>query len=301
MKVGYKSALTGHASAVYCLIKGTDSGHIYSGSSDGIVAMWDSIAGEPLPFSIKVGRPVFSLELWPEKSLLFIGQSEGGIHVIDLDARKELRNLQYSRKGIFKIRLLERLNIIIALGGEGNLAVIDAEDLSLKIDIPLSANKLRCVAVSSDEAHLFVGGSDGYIRVLDTAYFNDCGAISAHEGGVYALAWLGDSILVSGGRDGHLRFWKVNGFELIQENAIPAHNYAIYDVAVASDRRYFATASRDKTVKIWNVEDLKSPIRLSRIEQNGHTHSVNSVLWMSDLNEVLSAGDDKQIIAWQIS
>ena len=35
---------------------------------------------------------------------------------------------------------------------------------------------------------------------------------------------------------------------------IAAHNYAIYDIAFSPDLRFCATASRDKTIKIWNLK-----------------------------------------------
>jgi WD40 repeat protein len=301
MKVSFLAKFTGHTGAVYCLKESMNPGHVYSGSADGMIALWDVKLGIAMPFSIKVGNPVFAIELHSKKQLLFVGQAEGSIHIVDLGNRKEIRNLKYSNKGIFKIRFLERLNMLLALGGEGNLAVIDGDDFGLKLDLKLSDDKLRCLEISESETHLFIGSSDGYIRVLDTSYFNEWTKVPAHEGGIYTMAWLSDTLMITGGRDGHLRLWNVNGIQLNQIESIPAHNYAIYDVVVSPDRSYFATASRDKMVKVWNISDLKNPIRLSRTGLNGHSHSVNSLLWIESLNQIISAGDDRQIISWQIS
>jgi WD40 repeat protein len=122
----------------------------------------------------------------------------------------------------------------------------------------------------------------------------------AHEGGVYAMAWVDRETLVTGGRDGHLRFWKFADGKLTQESAIPAHNFAIYDIAMHPGGKYFATASRDKTIKIWPVEDLKHPLRIAREGKVGHTHSVNRVVWIGDGGMLASAGDDKKIRVWEV-
>jgi WD40 repeat protein len=59
----------------------------------------------------------------------------------------------------------------------------------------------------------------------------------------------------------------------------------------------FATASRDKTLKIWDVATQEI---IQRIEQTneGHLNSVNTLLWMDD-NTLVSAGDDRSINIWR--
>ncbi len=301
MHAYFKYSLTGHSSGVYCLHEAQETGKFFSGSADGVVALWDPVSKVSAPFSIKVGHPVLAIESDFERGLLLLGQSEGHIHVIELEKRKELRNLHYCTKGIFKIKLLRKQGLILALGGDGNLAVIGADDFSLKLLCPLSANKLRCLLLSHDDQILFIGGSDGYIRVLDTSYFNEWEKVDAHEGGVYCLGWISDSLMVSGGRDGHLRFWEVKDRNMQLQESIPAHNYAIYDLAIAKEGRFFASGSRDKSLKIWDLENLRTPQKLLRKGLQGHSHSVNCLLLKNDESILLSGGDDKQIIAWELN
>ena len=59
------------------------------------------------------------------------------------------------------------------------------------------------------------------------------------------------------------------------------------------------TASRDKTIKIW---DAFSADVLKRIERKdgGHSHAVND-LWKKDEMNFVSTGDDKRIIWWEMN
>lgn len=289
--------LTGHTSAVYSLIHAAEAGKFYAGASDGLVSLWDAEAGESLPFLVKVGKPVFSLCL--NEAHLLIGQNEGGMHVIDLGSRKELRLLKYHERGIFAMERIGTEKLLLSAGGDGRLCVMDMDDYRLVHTIQLSAMKLRCIAVSRDESYTLVGSSDGSLTLLDSRYFNELQRIKGHEGGVYCIKQLNDDTWISGGRDAHLRIWRKQGDSLLQSEAIPAHNFAIYSLALSQHGGRIATASRDKSVKVWDTADLNSPQRLSLKQGAGHSHSVNAVLISPTGDRVISAGDDRKIMVWE--
>lgn len=289
--------MKGHAGPIYVLTGKAGDGSVYSGSSDGIVAKWDVVKGTPEAFSVRAGRPVFSLLF--HNDLLLIGQDEGGIHVVDFNARKEVRHLKFHRLGVFALAFVESENIFLSAGGDGRLCIYDSNDFRLLRSIDVSAMKLRCMSLTTDEKHVIVGGSDGFLRIFDTAYFNELRSFKAHEGGVYSARIISDGTLVTGGRDAHLRFWNTSGNQLEETAAIPAHNFAVYDIAWHPDTKLLATASRDKTAKIWNHNDLKHPIRLSGSVGDRHTHSVNAVKFSEDGNLVVTAGDDRTLMVWE--
>ena len=104
--------------------------------------------------------------------------------------------------------------------------------------------------------------------------------------------------MVTGGKDAFLRVWNGNeGFSLIKE--IPAHNYAIYDIIVNSSSQWIATASRDKTIKIWDLEFNEKPLRLDRAKKGGHLNSVNGLMMLDD-NRFASCSDDRSVVIWQV-
>jgi WD40 repeat protein len=104
--------------------------------------------------------------------------------------------------------------------------------------------------------------------------------------------------LLSGGRDAHLNIWDTKNYS--QVKSIPAHNYAIYDIAFSPDAKLFATASRDKTIKIWDADMFEILARISKENYEGHVNSVNKLFWSDYNNYLVSSGDDRAVMVWEI-
>ncbi|NEN23789.1 hypothetical protein G3O08_09775 [Cryomorpha ignava] len=288
-----KATLKGHISGIYKLLVEDDL--LFSASGDGMLAAWDLKTFESAPFSVKVGLPIYAAAIQNDKML--IGQGHGGIHVIDRESKKEIRHLKFHEKGVFDICYNPVQNHFYSTGGGGSLAVFDGDDFTLQIQIPLSDGKLRRLLLTEDNKHLIVTASDGNVHVLDTAYFNQLQTVHAHDGGTYSLAWMeGGKQLVTGGRDAHLRFWNFENNELKQTSNIPAHNYAIYDILPLA-QGLFASASRDRNVKIWDMNDLENPERLKSDRTTTHGNSVNALCKTDDF--LITAGDDRLIRIWK--
>ena len=60
-----------------------------------------------------------------------------------------------------------------------------------------------------------------------------------------------------------------------------------------------ATASRDRTVKIWDAASLELFKVIDTLRFGGHLRSVNRLRWVSDL-ELVSVSDDRTAAVWKI-
>lgn len=77
-----------------------------------------------------------------------------------------------------------------------------------------------------------------------------------------------------------------------------AHMFTINHLAFSPDGSLFATASRDKTIKIWDTYSLKLLKVLDTIRHGGHINSVNRLLWLPEM--LVSASDDQRAIIWEV-
>jgi WD40 repeat protein len=290
----------GHAGPVYALCKGRSENTVLTASGDRFIAEWDVQSWTASPFSIKLEAAAFSMCLLKEINQLAVGQSEGGIHVINLVNKVEWKHLVLHEKGVFCFHHLKESSMVLTGGGDGTLAMWSLPDWKLLRSFQLADGKIRHITKIAED-RIAVSSSDGTITILDLPLLNTLHRFDAHQGGTNCSMMLAHKpVLVSGGKDGHIRLWKVDE-QFKPLLAIPAHNYGIYSLAMNQDGTCLASASRDSTIKLWDTSDFGKPLRVNRPAYDTHTHSVNALWWDHESGILCSTGDDRKIIGWRVS
>jgi WD40 repeat protein len=171
-------------------------------------------------------------------------------------------------------------------------------------------------------------------RFVPTAY--DLQKFQGHKAEITSVEVMsGNTILISGSRDGTVRFWSVeegretasitvgspiNSLALspdetqvlvaTQENflrvydakshqethQLPGHAVQLLDVCWSPDGSHFVTASGDRTIRVWNRETMETTAVLT-----GHSDRVNSVAASQSGQYVVSGSDDGTVRLWDVS
>lgn len=296
IQVEKRATLTGHRDSIFMLEKADDT-CFFSSGSDGMLVMWDIQKPDTGKLVAKVSNSVYAGLYIPEEHKLFIGENFQGIHLIDLNTRKEIASISLGKAPVFDLKGYK--DIILCASGDGALMVLNENDLRLKETYCLSKASARKIAVNKASMEIAVGYSDHFIRIFDLNNFILKQTLKAHSNSVFALSYSPDgNHLLSGGRDAHLNVWKVEkSYE--PEQSIVAHMFAINDIAYSGSGRFFATCSMDKSLKVWSSKDFRLLKVIDKARYAGHGTSVNRVFWYGD-DTLISCSDDRTISIWTI-
>lgn len=293
------SEFTGHSSGIYCLSPGNQAHTIFSGSGDRFIAEWNLESLEAEKFAVKLNSTPYSIYHVKSLNLLIAGTSDGSIHWIDLSKRQELHQFNYHKQAIYRLLAINSDTQLIATSGDGSFSVWDLQNHTHLRTLHLCEEKIRAIAFDQKSKLLAIGSGDHLIRIFETEHFNELYTLKAHTDSVTSLCFHPTlPCLISGGKDAHLNVWDTSkSFDL--KKSVPAHNFAIYELSFNPQGNYLASASRDKTVKLWNGENFDLIQRIDYKIHKAHNHSVNSLLWINS-NHFVSAGDDRKICYWKV-
>lgn len=287
----------GHQDCLYTVTAFPGEGVFYTSGADGMVVRWEADSLDSGEMVAKVNGTVYSVCPLPESGLLAVGQNNEGIHLIDPVAREELRSLKLTDSPIFDIKAANG-HLYVACG-DGQLVVVDLDQWVTVARIRISEKALRTLALDPVNGVMAVGGSDHRVRVLDLNDFQVQAVLDHATNSVFALSFTPDgSHLLSAGRDAHLRLYgRSKGYALVRD--IIPHMYTVNHILFHPNGRLFATCSKDKSIRIWDIDGLRALRTIDRSSNAGHGTSVNRLLWM-DGHRLVSVSDDRTASIWKL-
>ena len=239
------------------------------------------------------------MTLIEDKGWLAVGSSQGWLYIVDISDKSLIHQSRHGQLPIYSLQYNKQADSLWILHAKGGLEIISLQEFGKLLYRQLSSEHLRTLVFDHERNQCYLGSSDNQIYVLSSDGNQTLHQWQAHANSVFNLCLHpSGKQLLSGGRDAHLKSWALDA-QFHELQSIPAHNFTINEISFSADHQYLATGSRDKTVKIWDAENLQLLKVIDPIRNDGHRHSVNKVVWHPD-GSLLSAGDDKRIIQWRI-
>jgi WD40 repeat protein len=194
----------------------------------------------------------------------------------------------------------------IAIGtDEGDVSLFDAEDGSLVAGPEgfgrreSDFNVVSGVAFSPDGTAMAIGAGTGELVLVDPGTLQRIDELNTGTNWLWSPEFSPDGrtlaagiISRASGADGAVLLWDVASGRLLDR--LTGHTDEVFDVSFSSDGSRLASASADRTVRLWDVatgEQLGEPLL-------GHSADVQAVMFDPTGTDLVSGAADGSVIVW---
>lgn len=257
----------------------------YSAGADGMIVLWQAGKDDGLMVA-KSDAPIYAL--YADEQYLIAGSNKGVLTILLRNGHKLVKEIKLSAGAVFDIQKSDGDYLFAC--ADGNMYVADG-NFNITRSLHLSDKPLRKILIA--EKQLYIAGSDAVIRKLNHR-FEVAAIFKDHHLSVFALE-ITNGQLLSAGRDAVIRVHNTSGLQY----TVNAHWYPINDIKLNSSGKYFASASLDKSIKIWDADNFALLKVIERPKMDAHQSSVNKILWI-DRNRFISCSDDRTLKCFEI-
>ena len=163
--------------------------------------------------------------------------------------------------------------------------------------LEVKTGAVASIAFSPDGLTVASGGNDGTISLWNVRTGQVLHVLEGHPTGVVeSIFFSSDGFTVaSGGNDGTIRFWDARTGEALPIFHIEVSRHVDSGTGFSPDGGMFARGDGSLIITLW---DTRTGEALRTLE--GHTNSVNSVVYSPDGLTIASGGWDGTILLWNL-
>jgi len=293
-----------HTRIVYTVCASPKDNLLASGSDDKTIRLWRRSSatktGARCIDQITLRSCINAISISPDGGMMAAALDSGWIELYDLGSGKMVGALEgQTTSEVWTVCFSPDGKNIISGALDRAVRIWDVQQRECRWALRGHDEWVNGVSVSPDGNAIVSGSGDKTVRVWDTKTMKCKKTFRGHQDFVRSVCVLEDSNLaVSASDDCQLRVWNIAEGKcqnILGGNNAKGHSKGIYSVSAGKGLQV-ASASRDASVMIWNVQQAQ-PLK----KFTDHRGDVNSCVIFNDGRNVASGSDDKSVIVKEIN
>lgn len=327
---GTRLILEGHTAFVSSVDISTDGNYVVSGSSDFSIILWDARTGalirrfeaghrgdvQSVAFSPDNTRVVstgldFQTIIWdvatgtiirslaghqdiatsaafsPDGRMILSGSKDTLLILWDAETGQEIRRLEGHTSRIRNIAFTPDGTRVLTAAREAFVWDLATGQIIHRLELPTA---IRAMALTPDGKMAVSGATDGSLTVWNI----ETGEILnqfAQNLEIDALEFFPDGqTFVLGAETGEVELWEIGAGEVFQR--LSGHSDAVLNVAISADGKQIVSASKDQTLRLWNVTPpTKLQTWVAHDNRITSVHIVDTWLYSTSLDGTVKVWD----------
>lgn len=248
--------LSGHEHQVWALALSSSGSRLASADRAGGIVVWDTAEGRALHRLPGDGKAIWWIGYVDDGRRLATGGA-GGIVLRDAETLEQVAAYPQDAGEVTRAALSPDGKLLAMSTNTGRVRILDLASGAATRDIQVVDDVVWSVAFSPDGRTLAVGASDEVASLWDVATGERRAGLGGQTGGAMDLAFLGNgATLAVVDRHGQLHLWDVVSNRRLAP-PIPAHDRAIWRLAVAPGGNSFVTAGDDGRLRLWDMLSIE--------------------------------------------
>lgn len=267
-------------------------GSLFSASYDAAVVRWDESTGENEAFTGDVHKNTIPTLRVQGDNLVSCAMDDS-VRIASIAERKFTASIG-TDSPVADVAVSKTDNDLRVAVTMNNIVVIRGTSKASETKVSYQP---QCVALSTDNAEVAVGGDDNKLHIYSLAgdKVTETATIEDHRGVLSAAEYSGDGkYLAACDRNREIivydkatRARKINGWVF--------HTARVQSIAWSPDNVHVASCSQDGNVIVWNVDTPTKRLTLKPAHQMG----VNKITWV-DANTLATVGQDCTLKTWTV-
>jgi WD40 repeat protein len=293
----------GHTDIVWGAIHLPGGQRIITCSFDGSLRLWNLENGLQIRKGWQDGNsPVWTIALSPDGKTVASGSGDGAVRLWNIETGKVIAKWTGHSDIVWSVCWSRDGQRVVSASFDGTARVWDVESGKTILGPINTGHQYVYAAVySPDETMIATGGlqfGEKSIKIWDGKTF---GLVTTLKGDASALcmAWTADGKrLISGSTNGSIVTWNTSTWK--QLAVFTAHMGAIFAISISPNERILASASWDKTARLWNIENgqpIGSPLHHPNIDMPLEVFCIS----FSADGKLLATGCNEHTYTWDVS